>query len=378
MKKSLLFTLFFLQILRGVTTAQNIYESIGEKAEMLTLSNGKYQEFIPNKTIVRIGTVLLNTKTHEIVDFVSPNDTSNIVEADVASRFLSVDPIGREYPELTPYQFASNRPIDGIDLDGLEYVTVNVLYDYQNGRGVSQPKITITTQWHNEQQHNAHGNLGRGALYKFHVKDYSGKDYWKGETFVSRNAGLETLPTEYGLYMGATGLFKIDQEPLEKLGSFSITPDYTLPPVDVVDKGAYIHDQEYDAVGAVGASGLFSDFATVYADDKALKTWDKFLNTYEVGQTDPVSGHPITSEQIGAAKRGSILFKGVVDLKTSQISTFMKKNYPNEASFDHHESMQTNLNIFTNKYMDYDEKNDRFTRRQGMWNKDNTPKEPQN
>ena len=36
-------------------------------------------------------------------------------------RFLSVDPITKQYPELTPYQFASNRPIDGIDLDGLEY-----------------------------------------------------------------------------------------------------------------------------------------------------------------------------------------------------------------------------------------------------------------
>ena len=37
-------------------------------------------------------------------------------------RFLSVDPITRQYPQLTPYQFASNRPIDGIDLDGLEFV----------------------------------------------------------------------------------------------------------------------------------------------------------------------------------------------------------------------------------------------------------------
>lgn len=36
-------------------------------------------------------------------------------------RFLSVDPLAPDYPELTPYQFASNRPIDGIDLDGLEY-----------------------------------------------------------------------------------------------------------------------------------------------------------------------------------------------------------------------------------------------------------------
>gem|GEM_PF-2666323 len=35
-------------------------------------------------------------------------------------RFLSVDPITKEYPELTPYQFASNSPIANIDVDGLE------------------------------------------------------------------------------------------------------------------------------------------------------------------------------------------------------------------------------------------------------------------
>jgi RHS repeat-associated protein len=31
-------------------------------------------------------------------------------------RFLSVDPITKKNPELTPYQFASNRPIEGIEL----------------------------------------------------------------------------------------------------------------------------------------------------------------------------------------------------------------------------------------------------------------------
>jgi RHS repeat-associated protein len=35
-------------------------------------------------------------------------------------RFLSVDPLTKTYPELTPYQFASNKPINSIDLDGLE------------------------------------------------------------------------------------------------------------------------------------------------------------------------------------------------------------------------------------------------------------------
>lgn len=36
-------------------------------------------------------------------------------------KFLSVDPLTKDYPMLTPYQFASNRPIDGIDLDGAEW-----------------------------------------------------------------------------------------------------------------------------------------------------------------------------------------------------------------------------------------------------------------
>ncbi|NLU92484.1 RHS repeat-associated core domain-containing protein [Chitinophaga sp. Ak27] len=35
-------------------------------------------------------------------------------------KFLSVDPITKSYPMLTPYQFASNTPIQAIDLDGLE------------------------------------------------------------------------------------------------------------------------------------------------------------------------------------------------------------------------------------------------------------------
>ena len=40
-------------------------------------------------------------------------------------KFLSVDPITKQYPELTPYQFASNTPIQAIDLDGLEAVKVD-------------------------------------------------------------------------------------------------------------------------------------------------------------------------------------------------------------------------------------------------------------
>lgn len=43
------------------------------------------------------------------------------------AKFLSFDPLAPEYPELTPYQFASNSPIEGIDLDGLEFLSTHYM-----------------------------------------------------------------------------------------------------------------------------------------------------------------------------------------------------------------------------------------------------------
>ena len=37
-----------------------------------------------------------------------------------SGRFLSVDPISRDFPELSTYQYASNSPIAFVDIDGLE------------------------------------------------------------------------------------------------------------------------------------------------------------------------------------------------------------------------------------------------------------------
>jgi len=45
------------------------------------------------------------------------------------AKFLSVDPLTSSYPMLTPYQFASNSPIAGIDIDGLEFGWAQDLWD---------------------------------------------------------------------------------------------------------------------------------------------------------------------------------------------------------------------------------------------------------
>jgi RHS repeat-associated protein len=79
-------------------------------------------------------------------------------------KFLSVDPLTTVYPMLTPYQFASNRPIDGIDLDGLEWKVVTKWYDpsgeylYTTVRILTQDLISgyATTSLH-------HAYIGSGA-----------------------------------------------------------------------------------------------------------------------------------------------------------------------------------------------------------------------
>lgn len=44
-------------------------------------------------------------------------------------KFLSTDPITNEYPWYTPYQFAGNKPISFVDLDGLEEADSKNIFD---------------------------------------------------------------------------------------------------------------------------------------------------------------------------------------------------------------------------------------------------------
>jgi RHS repeat-associated protein len=62
-------------------------------------------------------------------------------------KFLSVDPLTKKYPELTPYQFASNIPISGVDLDGLEfYFAADGAFLGKSEKGGTQ--IRVATKYH--------------------------------------------------------------------------------------------------------------------------------------------------------------------------------------------------------------------------------------
>ena|GEM_PF-2472790 len=285
------------------------------------------------------------------------------------AKFLSVDPITAKYPMLTPYQFASNRPIDGIDLDGLEYATYKIKINGLSGAIMSSEVI-----WNNPNQHNEFGSRGKGVLYKISVWDSWFKTYRSEdvELMIHRNATMAGLKTEYGHYMGATSLYTLD-----KKGNFTGNYDYSLSPVDAVDNFAYQHDKGYDNLNAVGASGLLSDWGTTPVDEAALNGWRGFLQNYKVGDGDPFNGQKVTGSERSAAENGALSFKIIVDDKKSHISEFMRENYysqtynntPRMSRTQYKKSVEYNYQLFLKMYMNKDSKGN-WERKEDMWTRD--------
>ncbi|MBK6987036.1 MAG: hypothetical protein IPH33_01660 [Bacteroidetes bacterium] len=90
------------------------------------------------------------------------------------ARFLSVDPIQKEYPELTPYQFAGNTPIQAVDLDGKE------VYDYRldlNDKGQNTSFIYMGE--------NTHG-LNGWSIWNLLDMQIPGVDVYQNKQFIGR------------------------------------------------------------------------------------------------------------------------------------------------------------------------------------------------
>jgi hypothetical protein len=102
----------------------NPYESIGQEAEVLTLSKGKYNEFFDLDSIEIIGDAIFNTNTMKVVGFVERDTmySEATLEPEIVSRWWAPDPVMQ--PHQSPYLFVANNPIIYIDQNGED----NVIY----------------------------------------------------------------------------------------------------------------------------------------------------------------------------------------------------------------------------------------------------------
>jgi len=100
--------------------AQNPFAEYGYKPKIATLSQGQYNEFFDNDTLVQIGSVLFNTKSKQIVAFIETDTlySEATLEPDIVSRWISPDPLAEKYLSISPYVYVANDPINIIDPDG--------------------------------------------------------------------------------------------------------------------------------------------------------------------------------------------------------------------------------------------------------------------
>ncbi|MFA6058264.1 MAG: hypothetical protein WC756_08690 [Taibaiella sp.] len=100
----------------------------GAIIQQATLSWGLYDERHTNKTTERYGNTLFNTKTKQITAFTSEQNLYNNYNFDPVVFALNIDPLAAKYPGYSPYSFALNRPIDGVDRNGMEWKRFNPNY----------------------------------------------------------------------------------------------------------------------------------------------------------------------------------------------------------------------------------------------------------
>jgi RHS repeat-associated protein len=111
-------------------------------------------------------------------------------------RFLSLDPLAPKYPHNSPYAFSENRVVDGIELEGLEFVFYDVIRDNEHGQLVVQKSGDIEySTW----VHRATAFIGFDTEpFTAYVLNYKGRGYIfydKEELFGAEVSDLENRPT---------------------------------------------------------------------------------------------------------------------------------------------------------------------------------------
>lgn len=211
MKIFILSILIFV-VVSAKVNAQNInpYEQFGYKPknEYVTTKNNGGLLLINKDSSSTTKKMLINFKEKQISVINDLDKTINTFafSEDDFARFLSSDLLTKQYPMLSPYQYAANRPIDGIDLDGLEFLPFQKsMYRMQYGTVASDQTLgngstqTVTTSY--TVVKSVYSNIP-AALQDSKTQDFkyvSGGPVtaWGRDWDVSKDGAIITQPGKY-------------------------------------------------------------------------------------------------------------------------------------------------------------------------------------
>ncbi|MDQ3073921.1 MAG: hypothetical protein M3Q97_11735 [Bacteroidota bacterium] len=199
-------------------------------------------------------------------------------------RYKSLDPLSRDYPWNSPFAYAENRVIDGIDLEGLEYIS---FHHYANG-AVAKTEFYKMTDEEIERLggttagiHNSvpYGAGGKGILHIY----YNDQGEKAASIWEQRQTGGESDLEFHGLYSGPRS---ITYDGFKNSTNY----DFNEQPIDWADAIAKRHDMDYEAVAGENYAGYLEDVRTLQADRDMVGRIDKltaaFLNPFAPNQVD--------------------------------------------------------------------------------------------
>lgn len=254
----------------------NPFARLGYKADVYTF--GEKKEFHDQEEIVEIGDVLFNTKTNEVVGFVS-NNADSLIELKPELQSMSIDPLCEKYYSISPYAYCMNNPVRYIDPNGCDTVPANEIWDYDliNFRsdgmgllddnfipviidGVTKYHLRQITSGENEGNYIAIEQLGvdsETGIEMFEYKYIVGKD--KVEDFKSGNdaaIGFQYNFVRYAVDNGVNGREGVFKNMINGYGRIMKDPMSWIP--NPLDPSNYIPKSFYQV--------------------RAVRSWQQFLH----------------------------------------------------------------------------------------------------
>ena len=174
------------------------------------------------------------------------------------AKFLSVDPLTRSYPQLTPYQFASNRPIDGIDLDGLEYLDAdNANLNFFNVKLSTSNYVEIENQSYNI-------SLGNMTFADVQRVTIAGNDYYDIGQHLYYSSGWSGTGSRQNQ---VTRNSQVGIQLMENIQSLPNHPDsYSSPPTWTDPNESYAVANDYSDCGGMCFAITMARVNRAYSD----------------------------------------------------------------------------------------------------------------
>jgi len=243
-------------------------------------------------------------------------------------RFLSIDPLFPKYPWYTPYQFAGNKPIWAIDVDGLEeYIKT---YKYEDGKATL---LSVTKNSYlekvdlrpcNQCNHdynmvvydkrtNKPMNAAEIGQVQYQYVDNDGNKLNIRRDYTGKyvSGANEMMPLGENNLMGS--IYIGGNNPTYKDANGKTQYDYRREPQDEMDAGAMEHDMDYDKARAAGKKDALFNRDVIPADKKLVTAATVVEQKGKIGGVDNMTGKPVSSQTQTRAKLVRIFFNYILN-----------------------------------------------------------------